>query len=178
MESKDFSTVNARLKSNKLVYFLFFVMGISLIAMFVMFIATESFFFLAAFLMFVLVTGLNFFIIRRRARYYLQKVVASPDKLEITYYNGNEYNVSGIRWTDIDFFFGYVRGDYFLVLWERNELKTIFFRSFGNQGVLFPEIYKALVTHIAADKITYSNYIYIDKNMPRAYTKRYIKLFL
>jgi len=169
-ELDKYASFNYRLTHNFGFILLLFSMIFSIIVLIFFSIAVETYFF-AVFVIFVIATFfLNLNIYKKRAKYYVANYVATNENIKFIYFDRDSEHTLKIAWTDLDFNFGRVKNDKFLIVWNKNKPVFTIFRTFGKQAEKLNELRELFLKYIPEQRIKKNKGIFANSNLQ---TKQY-----
>jgi hypothetical protein len=112
---------------------------------------------------FIVVMLLNIKIYRNRARFFLYDFSADTESINIIYYDKNESKQISIKWTELDFFFGRLKSERYLVIWHKNIEILKFFKTFANHAGKFSEIQNSFLKYIPQSRIIRRKNIMVEE---------------
>jgi hypothetical protein len=142
-----------------------------------LFYLTGSVFFIIVLMMFVAATIANYIIFKKRGRFYLKQFSFSEKKFVFDYYDNDMLKQEAVKPEDFDYYFGPVRGDIYLVMWNQGKEFFKAYRSFGKHKLTFDKLHEQFLQNIPNEKIKKNSGLTLFRNPKLTYTKRYDGLF-
>lgn len=136
-------------------------------------IITKVFFYGIVVVLFVFAFISNYYIYRKRARFYIFSFNAAPEQIEIKYYDQNQEKTLLTNWNDFDYYFGVVKGDNYLVVCKNGEEILKCYKSFGKHKNTFLALSEAFQKFIAPERIKNLTPLNFFNAFKCTYTKNY-----
>jgi len=153
------------------------VLSFSFISVLILGIFTSNFFFYFAAFMFIIVGFANLLVFSKRARFYISKFAANQEEISFTYYDKDNFNTISIKWSELDFCFGYVKGDQFLVIWKNKVQILKVYKSIANQTKILKELSTSILNHVPKERVKFKRVSLFTPEIPYAYTKDHFNAF-
>jgi len=114
--------------------------------------ADNNVFYVISFL-FSLVFVVNFLNYKSRSIYYIKSYKVTKNSIILSYFIKNDKQEIEIPWNDLDFQFGAVKGDQYLVIWNKEKQIIKIYKSFATHSKIFSELKDVFLDNISKDRV-------------------------